>query len=278
MLAKRFPLLLPPLSAKEQLEVVKIHSIAGRPINSVLKGIRPLCNPHQGVSAVGLIGGGNPHPIPGEISLAHHGVLFLDELPEFSRPVLESLRGPLENGVVELRRAKYGVKFPACFQLLAAMNPCPCGKLGMPNGSCNCSHNSIINYQSKISQPLRDRVDLHVSLQGIALNEIHQNATCSAESDQKLVELVQAARERQKNRSHHLNARLPNRELEQSLKLTKSGQTLLRQIVERLQISARSYVRLLRIARTVADLNQKAETDEEALREAVRYRPQSSFE
>ena len=273
MLARRFPRLLPPLEPDELRETVRIHSIAGKPIGSILKGIRPLCSPHQGTTSVGLIGGGSPTPVPGDISLAHNGVLFLDELPEFKRGVLEGLRGPLETGVVELRRARYGVRFPARFQLIAAMNPCPCGKLGLPNQECSCSATMISNYQARISQPLKDRIDLHVSLQGVPPNELkHLTENHDLETDQNVVNSIRQARERQLRRANRLNGYLPQSQLSGFLRLTPPAETMLKQASERLSISARSYVRILRVARTIADLANREETDEQAVAEALRYR------
>jgi magnesium chelatase family protein len=274
MLARRFPRLLPPLDPGEVLETVKIHSIAGRPIISLLQGIRPLCAPHQGVSQAGLIGGGAANACPGDISLAHHGVLFLDELPEFKKSVLEGLRGPLESGVVEIRRARYGVKFPARFQLLAAMNSCPCGRLGIKDALCSCSEATIAAYQSRVSQPIRDRIDLHLSMSGVSPDELfsqreHANAT---NNDHALQQRVIAARTRQYERSGNLNAHLDGKTLTTTVHLTPPAQTLMEKATRALNLSVRSYVRTLRVARTVADLCEEQDIHEHSVAEALSFR------
>jgi magnesium chelatase family protein len=277
MLAKRFPQLLPPLTEEETLETVKIHSIAGRPIEKLLQGVRPLCMPHQGVSQAGLIGGGTTVPCPGDISLAHHGVLFLDELPEFKKSVLEGLRGPLENGNVEIRRAKYGIRFPARFQLIAAMNACPCGRLGAYNQACTCSAVAISNYQQRVSQPIRDRIDLHISLQSVPLNELFPvpfstKKPSDQEDEGAIKSRIVNARQIQLSRSKTLNAYLTGPALTLSLKLDTSAQAVMNEAMRKLGLSARSYVRLLRVARTIADLAHEEGINDRAIAEALGYR------
>jgi magnesium chelatase family protein len=274
MLARRFPRLLPPLDPGEILETVKIHSIAGRPIIPLLHGIRPLCSPHQGVSQAGLIGGGAANACPGDISLAHHGVLFLDELPEFKKSVLEGLRSPLETGVVEIRRARYGVKFPARFQLLAAMNSCPCGRLGIKDALCSCSEATIASYQSRVSQPIRDRIDLHLSMSGVSPDEIFalHDHTKATENDQALQQRVISARTKQYDRSGQLNAHLDGKTLTTTVRLTPAAKTLMEKATRALNLSVRSYVRILRVARTVADLCEERDILENAVAEALSFR------
>lgn len=274
MLARRFPRLLPPLDPGEILDTVKIHSIAGRTITPLLQGIRPLCAPHQGVSQAGLIGGGTASASPGDISLAHHGVLFLDELPEFKKSVLEGLRGPLETGVVEIRRARYGVKFPARFQLVAAMNCCPCGRLGIKDAHCSCSEATIASYQSRVSQPIRDRIDLHLSMSGVTPDELFSGtqSSCSSGNDQSLQKKVIAARTRQIERSGHLNAHLDGKTLTRTVHLTQGAKAVIEKATRSLNLSVRSYVRTLRVARTIADLSEVEDVPEQAVAEALSFR------
>jgi len=274
MLARRFPLLLPPLDPEEILETVKIHSIAGRSIIPLLQGIRPLCAPHQGVSQAGLIGGGAANACPGDISLAHHGVLFLDELPEFKKSVLEGLRGPLETGVVEIRRARYGVKFPARFQLVAAMNSCPCGRLGIKDAHCSCSEATISSYQSRVSQPIRDRIDLHLSMSGVTPDELFSVAHHSGirDNDQSLQQRVIAARTKQYERSGTLNAHLDGKTLTRTIRLTPGAQMVMEKATRALNLSVRSYVRTLRVARTITDLSEEQDVQESAVAEALSFR------
>ena len=274
MLARRFPRLLPPLDPNEVLETVKIHSIAGRQISPLLQGIRPLCAPHQGVSQAGLIGGGTANACPGDISLAHRGVLFLDELPEFKKTVLEGLRGPLETGFVEIRRARYGVKFPARFQLLAAMNSCPCGRLGVKETLCSCSEVLIASYQARVSQPIRDRIDLHLSMPGVSPDELfsHTDSTNLENNDQALQQQVIAARVKQYKRAETLNAHLDGKTLTTILRLTPSGRALMEKATRSLSLSARSYLKMLRVARTIADLNDDDEIHENCVAEALSFR------
>jgi magnesium chelatase family protein len=273
LLARKFPSLLPDMSTSERLEVVKIHSIAGRPVESILGGTRPLCSPHHGVTQAGLIGGGSNSPTPGDISLAHRGVLFLDELPEFSKTVLEGLRGPLETGAVELRRARYRATFPAKFQLIAAMNRCPCGRLGAKSQECLCSPASITAYQQKVSQPLRDRIDLHVTLQGVRPEEfLHCDPSESASQDQSLLTRIHRARDKQISRAGRLNADLRVTDLNEHLRLTPEAESLVHDASRRLALTARTFVRVLRVARTIADLADQAHTEPHAIAESLSFR------
>lgn len=273
LLARKFPSLLPEMTTSEKLEVVKIHSIVGRSVESILTGTRPLCSPHHGVTQAGLIGGGSNSPTPGDISLAHHGVLFLDELPEFNKTVLEALRGPLETGAVELRRARYRTTFPAKFQLIAAMNRCPCGRLGAKAQECLCSPASITAYQQKVSQPLRDRIDLHVTLQGVRPEEfLHQESGDSPSLDTSLLDRIHNARHKQLLRAGRLNADLRVSDLNEQLGLTPEAETLMHDACHRLALTARTFVRVLRVARTIADLADETKTGPHAIAESLSFR------
>jgi magnesium chelatase family protein len=276
LLASRAPFLLPTLSAEEIREVARIHSIAGKSIDAILVGVPPFCAPHQGVSEAGLIGGGSANPTPGDISLAHKGVLFLDELPEYRKSVLEALRGPLENGEVMLRRAKYGVRFPAQFQLVAAMNPCPCGRLGAYGLTCQCSETALRSYAQKISQPLLDRIDIHVSLRGIP-PDVLLRPTDEINNDDQIKETILKARVIQQQRQLALNARLRGRHLISQLLLTKAAARLVEHSVTKLSFSARTYSKLLRVARTIADISEEEYVDERGVAEALSFRGYQSF-
>jgi magnesium chelatase family protein len=279
LLAKKFPRLLPKLSNKEMLEVLNIHSIAGKPLKEILQGERPISTPHQSISQVGLIGGGSTNPCPGEISLAHQGVLFLDELAEFKRGVLESLRAPLESQEVEIRRARFGIKLPTKFQLIAAMNLCPCGRLGVneaekSKNSCTCPQQLILNYQQRVSQPLRDRIDIQVNMEKVKSLDLLNNQRAHADTagDLALTQLVTKTRELQLERSGKLNCELEQSELYNYLKLEDGANKILAKAVEKLAISARAYVRVLRVARTIADLKQEEFVNSNTISEAISYR------
>jgi len=276
MLAARFTSLLPPLNNAELLEAVKIHSIAGLPVAELLGGRRPFRSPHHVVSDVGLIGGG-PGPKPGEISMAHHGVLFLDEFPEFRRSALESLRAPLETGQVRVTRAKASVVFPARFQLVAAMNPCPCGRLGgaVMSGqkACLCSRGAIAAYLRKLSQPILDRIDMHVELEAVPFAVmVNQTADKTGEKELALREAVCAARERQFTRQGGLNCLLGSKELFEHFQVPSGTLRLLEEAAGRHRLSARSYVRVLRMAATIADLDQSGAITREHIAEALGFR------
>lgn len=276
MLASRLPGILPPLTEKESLHVAAVHSITSR--HKCLKPfLRPFRNPHHTASAVALVGGGS-HPRPGEISLAHNGVLFLDELPEFPRQVLEVLREPLESGEIVISRAAAQTVFPARFQLIAAMNPCPCGYYGYAStGSnqndsrCRCTPNQILRYRSKISGPLLDRIDLHIMVPALKQDEYSDAA--KGEDSQTVHKRVQACRQHQLKRNQgKTNNALSNTEIETLCFLGKKEQELMQQALAKLQLSARAYHRILKVARTIADLGQADKIQSKHLAEALSYR------
>jgi magnesium chelatase family protein len=255
MLAQRLPGILPPLSADAALEVASIASVSARGFSAEDFGRRPFRAPHHTASAGAVIGGGRGVR-PGEVSLAHRGVLFLDELPEFNRSVLESLREPLESGVVAISRAAAQVEYPARFQLVAAMNPCPCGYLGEPTGNCRCAPPEIARYRARISGPLLDRIDLRVTVSAVASDELLDDV---AEGPAHLTTAmaaaqVLAARERQMRRAGKLNAALAGRELRTFCSLSREARALLAQLRAKFELSARGVHRVLRVARTIADL------------------------
>jgi magnesium chelatase family protein len=256
MLAQRLPGLLPSLAPDEALDVAAIASVSTRGFAPADFGRRPFRAPHHTASAGAIIGGG-PQSRPGEVSLAHRGVLFLDELPEFNRAVLESLREPLESGVVAVSRAARQVEYPARFQLIAAMNPCPCGYLGEPTGNCRCAPPEIARYRARISGPLLDRIDLRVAVPAVSSEELLDDDVARAPglSTALAAEQVRAARARQMNRAGKLNAELAGRELQDFCRMDKQGRRLLAQMRARFALSARGVHRVLRVARTIADLD-----------------------
>ncbi|PWV78838.1 YifB family Mg chelatase-like AAA ATPase [Halomonas sp. A11-A] len=267
MLASRLPGILPPLTEEEALEVAAVRSVSGLPLAAEW-GRRPFRAPHHTASAVALVGGGSK-PRPGEISLAHHGVLFLDELPEFSRHVLEVMREPMESGQIHIARASHQRRFPARFQLVAAMNPCPCGHLGDPRQACHCTASQIQRYQARLSGPLLDRIDLQVEVPALPPEQL--TAATAGESSAIVRRRVVAARERQLARGA-LNAHLAGRELEVACDLASTDRAWLAQVLERLRLSARAYHRVLRVALTLADLAGEPKPAREQLIEAVGYR------
>jgi magnesium chelatase family protein len=272
MLAERFGNILPELKREEMLEVVKMHSIAGYSVDSYLSGKRPFRSPHHGISQAGLIGGGST-PQPGEISLAHHGILFLDEFPEFKRVVIEGLRSPLENATVRISRAKGSEEFPAQFQLIAAMNPCPCGRLGLKNKPCLCSPSSIYNYLKKISQPILDRIDLHVDLKPLTIDELSSERVNKSDlSDSERQEHVASARQYALKRQNLSNAKLANTDLLKFMSIQDSALKLLKDFIKRKESSARSYFRTLKLARTIADLEFSSIVGDQHVIEALGYR------
>ncbi|WP_183948870.1 YifB family Mg chelatase-like AAA ATPase [Rehaibacterium terrae] len=270
LLASRLPGLLPPASEEEALEAAAIASVSGRGFDPARWRQRPFRNPHHSASAVALVGGGS-EPRPGEISLAHHGVLFLDELPEWDRRTLESLREPLESGVVTISRAARQAEFPARFQLVAAMNPCPCGWAGDPSGRCRCTPEQVQRYRGKLSGPLLDRIDIHLEVPRLARGELRPDAPRGEASATVRVRVV-AARERQLARAGKLNARLGQRETEVHCRLTPADQGLLERAMESLRLSARATHRILRVARTIADLAGSEAIRTAHLTEAIGYR------
>ncbi|MDP2834065.1 MAG: YifB family Mg chelatase-like AAA ATPase [Pseudomonadota bacterium] len=268
MLAARLPGILPPMTQAEALESAAVLSLTGGFRPEAWK-VRPYRSPHHTASGVALVGGGNP-PRPGEVSQATHGVLFLDELPEFSRPALEALREPLEAGRITISRAAHQADFPARFQLVAAMNPCPCGYLGHPSGKCRCSPEQVARYRGKLSGPLLDRIDLHIEVPALPKAEL--TSARSGESSDTVRVRVTSARERQLARQNKPNAHLAGREIDRHCPLDGPGETLLKHAITRLNLSARAYHRVLKLARTVADLAGQEQISAAHLAEAIQYR------
>lgn len=269
MLAERLRGLLPPLQWDDALCVASIASVAGDR-RALADGLAPpFRSPHHTSSAQALVGGGG-RPRPGEVSLAHRGVLFLDELPEFSRPALEALREPIETGVVRISRVRQQICYPAEFQLLAAMNPCPCGYLGDGSDRCRCPSTRIQQYRGRVSGPLLDRFDMHIEVPQISFHEL--TALSADNETESLARLVAAARQRQIERAEVLNARLPDRALWQQAGLTSEARRLLKQSVQRWRLSTRSTVRVLKVARSIADLSGTARLRSEHLAEALQFR------
>jgi magnesium chelatase family protein len=275
MLAKRIPTILPPMSLEEAIETTRIHSVAGTLENSRgLVGTRPYRSPHHTISDAGLIGGG-AMPRPGEVSLGHNGVLFLDELPEFQRNVLEVLRQPLEEGHVTIARAALSVTFPARFMLAAAMNPCPCGFFGDSTHECHCTPAQIQRYVSKISGPLLDRIDIHIEVPAVKYKELRGTAT--VEDSATVRQRVIAARQRQHQRfageKHvYANAQMPPKLIRKHCAISADGEKLLETAVTRLGLSARAHDRILKVARTIADLDGCEGVEPRHLSEAIQYR------
>lgn len=271
MLASRMPSISPDLTDAESLEAASIASVSQQGFNPALWGDLPFRSPHHSCSSVALVGGGRP-PRPGEISLAHKGILFLDELPEFGRHVLESLREPLESGQVTISRAAFQAIFPAEFQLIAAMNPCPCGYAGSVKGSCRCSHEQIQRYMGKISGPLLDRIDMQVEVATLSPEILSRTVDDIAEGSIVVKNRVLAARQRQIDRQNKCNQSLTVDELQTCCVLTPESRQLLNQVMERFNLSARSYHRILRVARTIADLALQDAILTEHVSEALSYR------
>jgi len=275
MLAKRMPTILPPLTLHKALETTKIHSVAGAlNANASLVAQRPFRSPHHSISDVALVGGGG-NPQPGEISLAHNGILFLDELPEFKRTVLEVMRQPMEDRSVVISRAKVSVAFPAGFMLVASMNPCPCGYFNHPTKDCVCAPGVVQKYLSKISGPLLDRIDLHVEVTPVSFDEL--SATYKAEASANIRERVVKARDVQterfkNNEGMYCNAQMHSKQLRAVCQISKEGHQLLKTAMDRLNLSARAYDRILKVARTIADLEDSADIQNHHLAEAIQYR------
>jgi len=278
MLARALPGILPPLNEEESLSVTKIYSLTGNipPGGSLIK-VRPFRSVHHTTSRSGLIGGG-PEPHPGEISLAHHGVLFLDELPEFSRSILEALRQPIEDGVVNISRAAGSNNFPAQFMLVAAANPCPCGYLGDPKKECRCSPRQVSRYQNRLSGPLMDRIDLHLNVPAVEVEKLilrigEQN---KGESSKEIRKRILKARKTQSKRFKGLpiqvNAKMRNKEVKKFCNLTPEAQLILKQAVSNFHLSARTYFRLIKVSRTIADLSEEENISPSHMAEALQYR------
>ena len=275
MLAKRLPSILPPLSLAESLETTQIHSVAGKlSRDTSLISQRPFRAPHHTISQVALVGGGQ-NPQPGEISLAHNGVLFLDELPELSRSVLEVLRQPLEDRKITISRAKYNVEYPCSFMMIASMNPCPCGYYGDPTHHCVCTPGQIQRYMNKISGPLLDRIDIHCEIQAVPFAQLSQMQP--GEPSEKVRERVIAARKIQEDRFRpykgvHCNAMMTEKMLHQFAEPDAASLEMLRMAMERLKLSARAYSRILKVARTIADLANSEKVQSIHIAEAIGYR------
>ena len=275
MLAKRLPGILPPLSLAESLETTQIHSVAGKlSRDTSLISQRPFRAPHHTISQVALVGGGN-NPQPGEISLAHNGVLFLDEMPELSRSVLEVLRQPLEDRKITISRAKYSVEYPCSFMLVASMNPCPCGYYGDPTHHCVCTPGQIQRYMNKISGPLLDRIDIHCEIQAVPFAQLSQMQP--GEPSAVIRERVLKARQIQEHRFQgqkgiHCNAQMTERMIHQYAEPDEASLDLLRMAMERLKLSARAYNRILKVARTIGDLEGSERVQSHHIAEAVGYR------
>jgi magnesium chelatase family protein len=275
MLAKRLPTILPPMTFDEALETTKIHSVSGiLPPNSALVSVRPFRSPHHTISDAALVGGGTI-PRPGEISLSHHGVLFLDELPEFARNVLEVMRQPLEDSKVTISRSKMSVDYPANFMLVCAMNPCPCGNYGNAAAECTCNPIQIQKYVGKISGPLLDRIDIHVEVPAVQYNELASKR--AGENSSMIRKRVIATRAAQANRFKgrkglFSNADMESKEIKEFCQIDQAGAELLKMAMSRLGLSARAYDRILKVSRTIADLSGSSDIRTEHLSEAIQYR------
>jgi magnesium chelatase family protein len=275
MMAKRLPTILPPLSLSESLETTKIHSVAGRlGKDASLVAVRPFRSPHHTISSVALVGGGT-NPQPGEISLAHNGVLFCDELPEFNRSVLEVLRQPLEDRHITIARAKYSIDYPASFMMVASMNPCPCGYYNHPTKPCVCTPSQVQKYLNKISGPLLDRIDIQVEIVPVPFDELTKSTP--AESSATIRERVIRARQIQQQRfanepGIHSNAQMTPRLLQKYAQPDERGKAMLQSAMDRLNLSARAYDRILKVARTIADLDGSDTIQSMHIAEAIGYR------
>jgi magnesium chelatase family protein len=269
MLASRFAGLLPAMTEEQALESAALQSLGSGGFKVENWKRRPYRNPHHTASSAALVGGGS-HPRPGEISLSHHGVLFLDELPEFDRSVLEVLREPLESGRITISRAARQADFPAQFQLVAAMNPCPCGYLGHTNGKCRCTPDAVARYRNKISGPLLDRIDIQIEVPALAEKELTSAAT--GETSAVIQTRVENAYQKQFARQGKPNAALTTKEIDKLCATDEAGETLLKQAISRLNLSARAYHRILKLARTIADLGQQDKITSSHIAEAIQYR------
>ena len=274
MIARALPGILPPLTFQESLETTRIFSIAGKiPPGSGLMVERPFCAPHHSASVASLIGGG-ANASPGEVSLAHNGVLFLDELPEFSRAALESLRQPVEDGIVSVTRVKHQAQYQSSFMLIASMNPCPCGYYGSHQRQCRCTPQEIQRYLDRVSGPLLDRIDIQIEVDSVPVSEIQ--SSFSGESSEKVAERVKQARDlqhfRYKGTEFHCNAQLDNQGIRQFCQLTREAERLMHAAVERMRMSMRAYFRVIKVARTIADLKGEQDIELPSVAEAIQYR------
>ncbi|HIE15882.1 MAG TPA: ATP-binding protein, partial [Bacteroidales bacterium] len=275
MLARRIPSILPPLSLQEALETTKIHSVAGqvgKDLSLITK--RPFQSPHHTISDVALVGGG-AFPQPGQISLAHNGVLFLDELPEFKRSVLEVLRQPLEDRIINISRAKFSVQYPASFMLIASMNPCPCGYYNHPDKECVCSINEIKRYLHKISGPLLDRIDIHLEITPVPFNKLSENDV--GEKSEIIRKRVEQTRKIQEKRYQNINSVFNNAQMTPALirkycQIDNTGKQLLKNAMNKLRLSARAYDRILKVSRTIADMENSDTIQPHHLAEAINLR------
>ena len=274
MLSKRLPGILPPITFEEALETTRVHSVAGLlKDGKALLDTRPFRTPHHTISDVALVGGGQ-FPHPGEVSLAHNGVLFLDELPEFKRSVLEVLRQPLENGEVTVSRAQASVTFPARFMLVSAMNPCPCGYLGDDRHQCSCTSGAVMRYRARVSGPLLDRIDIHIEVPAVAYKDLSSDHPC--EGTAEIRGRVMEARRRQLDRFHgenlYANGQMKTRHIKKFCRLNGPAQSLMETAVQKLALSARAYTRVLKLSRTIADMDGQEDIGPQHLSEAIQYR------
>lgn len=275
MLAKRLPTILPPLNLREALETTKIHSVAGKlRRNDSLISVRPFRSPHHTISDVALVGGGS-FPQPGEISLAHNGVLFLDELPEFKRTVLEVMRQPLEDRIVSISRARFAIDYPASFMLVASMNPCPCGFYNHPEKDCVCQPGVVQRYLNKVSGPLLDRIDIHIEVTPVSFDELAKRDHTAEKSEEirtRVIEARQIQNSRFSSSQIHCNAQMSSKQLKDVCRISDEGEQLLKEAMKKLNLSARAYDRILKVARTIADLDSSKSIETNHLAEAIQYR------
>ena len=275
MMSKRLPTIMPPLSLREALETTKIHSVAGTLKGGTsLMAVRPFRSPHHTISPVALVGGGN-NPKPGEISLAHNGILFLDEFPEFSRGVLEVLRQPLEDRTISIARAKYSVDYPAGFMLVASMNPCPCGYYNHPTKQCTCPTGAVQKYLNRISGPLMDRIDIQVEILPVPFDKLQERGTGERSADIRQRVIAARAIQEQRFRDEpkvHCNAQMGSKHLQKWVKLNEESLGILEQVMKKYDMSARAYDRILKVARTIADLDGSVDVEACHIREAASYR------